>query len=99
MSIARRIAELYNVKMNAALDRAADPRELVDYTYVQLQELLAEVRLGAAQVAASRKRAESRASELRRAGWASRRCGRPGGPGPAGAGPPGRDAGSGFPVG
>ena len=31
--------------MNAALDRAADPRELVDYTYVQLQELLAEVRL------------------------------------------------------
>jgi len=67
MSIARRIAELYNVKMNAALDRAADPRELVDYTYVQLQELLAEVRRGTAQIAASRKRAESRASDLRRA--------------------------------
>ncbi len=67
MSIARRIAELYNVKMNAALDRAADPRELVDYTYVQLQELLAEVRRGTAQVAASRKWAESRASDLRRA--------------------------------
>jgi len=67
MTIARRIAELYNVKMNAALDRAADPRELVDYTYIQLQELLAEVRRGTAQVAASRKRAESRASDLRRA--------------------------------
>ena len=67
MSIARRIAELYDVKMNAALDRAADPRELVDYTYVQLQELLAEVRRGTVQVAASRKRAESRVSDLRRA--------------------------------
>ena len=67
MSIARRIAELYNVKMNAALDRAADPRELVDYTYVQLQELLAEVRRGAAEIAASRSRAESRVSGLRRA--------------------------------
>jgi phage shock protein A len=67
MSIARRIAELYNVKMNAALDRAADPRELVDYTYVQLQELLAEVRLGAAEIAASCSRADLRVSGLRRA--------------------------------
>jgi phage shock protein A len=48
MSIARRIAELYEVKMNAVLDRAADPREMVDYSYVQLQELLAEVRRGTA---------------------------------------------------
>jgi len=67
MSIARRIAELYQVKMNAVLDRAADPRELVDYSYVQLQELLAEVRRGRAQIAAGRKRAESRASSLRQA--------------------------------
>jgi len=67
MSIAHQIAELYNVKMNAALDRAADPRELVDYTYVQLQELLAEVRLGAAEIAASCSRAELRVSSLRRA--------------------------------
>jgi phage shock protein A len=65
MSIARRIAELYNVKMNAALDRAEDPREQVDYTYVQLQELLAEVRRGAAEIAASCGRAESRVSGLR----------------------------------
>jgi len=56
MSIARRIAELYKVKMNAVLDRAADPGELVDYSYVQLQELLGEVRRGAADVAASRTR-------------------------------------------
>ena len=67
MSVARRIAELYQVKINAVLDRAADPRELVDYSYVQLQELLGEVRRGTAQIAASRKRAELRASDLRQA--------------------------------
>ena len=67
MSIARRIAELYNVKMNAVLDRAADPRELVDYSYVQLQELLAEVRRGTAGIAASRERAELRVSGLQQA--------------------------------
>ena len=67
MSIARRIAELYNVKMNAVLDRAADPRELVDYSYVQLQELLAEVRRGTAEIAASRTRAQLRASGLQQA--------------------------------
>ena len=65
MSIARRIAELYEVKMNAVLDRAADPGEMVDYTYVQLQELLAEVRRGVAGIAASREQAESRAGGLR----------------------------------
>ncbi len=67
MSIARRIAELYNVKMNAVLDRVADPRELVDYSYVQLQELLAEVRRGTAGIAASRERAELRVSGLQQA--------------------------------
>jgi len=67
MSIARRIAELYEVKMNAALDRAADPRELADYSYVQLQDLLAEVRRGAAEIAAARRRAELRAGDLQQA--------------------------------
>jgi len=67
MSIARRIAELYEVKMNAVLDRATDPRELVDYSYIQLQELLAEIRRGTAEIAASRQRAQQRISELQRA--------------------------------
>jgi phage shock protein A len=67
MSIVRRIAELYEVKMNAVLDRAADPREMVDYSYVQLQELLAEVRRGTAEIAAARQRAELRISDLQQA--------------------------------
>ncbi len=67
MSIARRIAELYEVKMNAVLDRTADPREMVDYSYVQLQDLLAEVRRGTADIAAARRRAELRISDLQQA--------------------------------
>jgi len=67
MSIARRIAELYEVKMNAVLDRAADPREMVDYSFIQLQELLAEVRRGTAGIAAARRRAELRISDLQQA--------------------------------
>jgi phage shock protein A len=51
MGIAHRIAELYAAKMNAVLDRVSDPRELADYSYVELQDLLTEVHRGAAQVA------------------------------------------------
>ena len=66
MGVARRIAELYEVKMNAVLDRAEDPREMVDYSYAQLQELLAEVHRGAAEIAAGRRRAEMQVSGLQR---------------------------------
>jgi len=67
MGIAHRIAELYTAKMNAVLDRVADPGELADYSYAQLRDLLAEVHRSAAQVAAARERAERRVSELRHA--------------------------------
>jgi Glycosyl hydrolase family 65 central catalytic domain len=100
MGIAQRIAELYAAKMNAVLDRAADPRELADYSYVQLQDLLTEVHRGAAQVAVGRERAERRVSELQHAAGrpdsrlgdrtarARRRRGHVPRPGPGG---PGRD--------
>ena len=74
MSIARRIAELYEVKMNAVLDRAADPGEMVDYTYVQLPELLAEVRGGEAGIAASREQAQSRGAVCGSRGPAGRQA-------------------------
>ena len=35
MGVARRIAERYEVKMNAVLDRAEDPRGMADYFYAQ----------------------------------------------------------------
>jgi hypothetical protein len=34
--------------MNAVLDRVSDPRELADYSYVELQDVLTEVHRGAA---------------------------------------------------
>ena len=72
MSTGRRIAELYEAKMHAVLDRVANPRELADYSYTQLRELLAEVARDTVQVAGSRKHAEWRVSELRRS--ADRLC-------------------------
>ena len=66
MGVARRIAELYKVKMNAALDRATDPREMLDYTYLQLQDLLAEVRRSTAELAAGRTRAQAQVAGLQR---------------------------------
>jgi phage shock protein A len=48
-------------------NRAADPGELADYSYSQLQDLLTEVHRGAAQVEAGREHAERRVSELRHA--------------------------------
>jgi phage shock protein A len=67
MGIARRIVELYQAKVNALLDRAEDPREMLDYSYGQQQQFLRRMRSAAADVAASRKRAEAQEDELRRA--------------------------------
>jgi phage shock protein A len=58
MSIARRIALLFQAKANKALDRAEDPREVLDYSYQRQQEMLTKVRRGLADVATSRKRVE-----------------------------------------
>jgi phage shock protein A len=67
MGIARRIAELYRVKVNALLDRAEDPREMLDYSYTQQQEFVRRMRSAVADVAASRNRARAQEDGLRRA--------------------------------
>jgi phage shock protein A len=67
MGIARRIVELYQVKVNALLDRAEDPGEMLDYSYVQQQDFLRAMRSAVADVAASRNRARAQEDELRRA--------------------------------
>jgi phage shock protein A len=66
MGIAGRIAELYQVKVSALLDRAEDPREMLDYSYAQQQEFLRRVRAGAADVAVSREHAGMQEAKLRR---------------------------------
>jgi phage shock protein A len=66
MGSAKRISELYQVKVNALLDRAEDPREMLDYSYAQQEEFLRRMRAGAADVAASREHARMQEAELRR---------------------------------
>jgi phage shock protein A len=65
MSIGHRIATLFRVKANKALDRAEDPREILDYSYEQQLEMVQKVRRGLADVATSRKRVELQLIRLR----------------------------------
>ncbi|MDF3293044.1 PspA/IM30 family protein [Streptomyces silvisoli] len=64
-SIARRITALFRTKANKLLDRAEDPREMLDYSYEKQLELLQNVRRGVADVATSRKRVELQMTQLR----------------------------------
>jgi phage shock protein A len=64
MSIIGRMATLFRVKANKALDRAEDPRELLDYSYEQQLEMVQRVRRGLVDVATSRKRVELQITQL-----------------------------------
>jgi phage shock protein A len=52
--------------VNALLDRAENPREVLDYSYAQQQELLRRIRRQLTDVAAARKRAGTQEAQLRR---------------------------------
>jgi phage shock protein A len=64
MGIGRRLALLFRVKANKALDRVEDPREMLDYSYQRQLEMLTKVRRGLADVATSRKRLELQQAQL-----------------------------------
>jgi phage shock protein A len=65
MSLSRRLALVFRTKASRMLDRAEDPREVLDYSYRRQLELLAQVRRGVADVATSRKRLELQMEQLR----------------------------------
>src|SRR5271170_4480946 len=64
MSLMRRLVMLFRAKANKALDRAEDPREVLDYSYQRQLELLQQVRRGLADVATSRRRIELQLAQL-----------------------------------
>src|SRR5690606_4290489 len=64
MSIWKRMTLIFRSKANKALDRAEDPREVLDYSYQRQLELLSKVRRGVADVATSRKRVELQIKQL-----------------------------------
>ena len=65
MGLISRMLGLFKIKVSSALDRAEDPREIVDYAYVQQQELLRKTRQGLVEVASSKIRLEQQAKKLR----------------------------------
>src|SRR6476646_4450604 len=64
MGIWQRTTMIFRSKANKALDRAEDPREMLDYSYPRQTELLSKVRRGVADVATSRKRVELQINQL-----------------------------------
>ena len=65
MGLISRFLMAFKIKANAALDRAEDPRELVEYAYTQQQELLRKTKQGLIAVATSKVRLEQQANRLR----------------------------------
>ena len=60
----KRLKLIFSSKASAALDRAEDPRQTLDYSYERQLEMLQKVRRGVADVATSRKRLELQMQQL-----------------------------------
>jgi phage shock protein A len=55
---------LFTTKASSTLDRAEDPREVLDYAYSQQQQLLVSLRRGLVDVATSKQQLEQQAQRL-----------------------------------
>lgn len=64
MSLGKRLSTIFKAKASKVLDKAEDPREILDYSYQRQLELLQQVRRGLADVATSKKRIELQAQQL-----------------------------------
>src|SRR5437588_30289 len=64
MGVWTRIKLLLNTEVSSALDRAEDPRQVLDYAYNQQQELLITLRRGLVDVATSKQQLEQQATRL-----------------------------------
>jgi phage shock protein A len=65
MGLWSRIQLLLRIKASGALERAEDPREVLDFAYGQQLELLRTVRQGLMEVVTSKRRLERQAEKLR----------------------------------
>lgn len=54
MGLWQRIKLIFNIKTNAALDQAEDPREVMDYAYNQQEEFLRKVKMGLVEVSTAK---------------------------------------------
>ena len=60
-----RFSSVMKAKTSAALDRAEDPAQTLDYSYEKQLELMANVKNGITEVATSRKRLQNQQDSLR----------------------------------
>jgi len=65
MSIFSRIATLFRIRANAALDKAEDPGQVMDYSYNEQVKQLQQLRHSIADVVTQEKRLEMQQSELK----------------------------------
>jgi phage shock protein A len=64
MSVWTRMRMLFNTEVSSALDRAEDPRAVLDYAYNQQQELLVTLRRGLVDIATAKQQLEQQAHRL-----------------------------------
>jgi phage shock protein A len=64
MGIFSRIATLFRIKANSALDKAEDPGQVMDYSYSRQLEQLQQLRRSIAEVVTNEKRLEMQQSQL-----------------------------------
>src|SRR5690348_12111232 len=64
MSVWTRMRMLFNAEVSSTLDRAEDPRTVLDYAYNQQQELLVTLRRGLVDVATAKQQLEQEAKRL-----------------------------------
>src|SRR6266568_7193104 len=64
MGLWARLKLIFSAKASSAMDRAEDPREVLDYAYSQQQQLLLKLRQGLVDVATSREQLQQQAKKL-----------------------------------
>jgi phage shock protein A len=64
MGLWSRLRLLFSTKASSALDRAEDPRQVLDYAYTQQQQLLVKLRQGLVEVATSKQQLERQLKKL-----------------------------------
>ncbi|MHB2029046.1 MAG: PspA/IM30 family protein [Acidimicrobiales bacterium] len=68
MGIMKRVSTIFQAKANDALNKAEDPRQMLDLSYEQQLENLTKVKRAVADVATARKRIEIQAEQLKSQG-------------------------------
>lgn len=65
MGMISRMSTIVKSKMNRLLDQAEDPRETLDYSYEKQMEMLRNVKRGAVEMVATKRRLQMQTAKAR----------------------------------